>query len=113
MKTSKVLKQAKNRLATDYKMGICPAIHAVSGTSSYLAVERVQCMISKRLDGWAYASEWLGHQILFPKVDSDNLTSAQYHSIYNWSKMASAKDIQAWRHAWLDRMIAEFEAKGD
>jgi hypothetical protein len=108
MKTSKILKRAKKHLATDYKMGIC---RAVSG--SYWYVDRVQAMISRRLDGWAYANDWLGHQVLFPEVDFDNLTSAQFHSIYNWSKMASAKDIQAWRHAWLDRMIAEFEAKGD
>lgn len=111
MKTSTVLKKAKKQLSKDYKMGICRAVGNTD--AKWKDVDRIQLMIGDRLGGWAYAHNWLGHQVLYPNVDFGKLNNRQFRHIHDWSLSESEKDIQAWRHAWLDRMIAEFEAKGD
>jgi len=111
MKTSKVLKKAKKHLAENhidlvasYKASfICYAI-ADTDKVSQRDADRVRNMVQERLAPYATLEGWLSkkHRVkLIGWNDSD-------------IKVNAYKDkMQATRHAWIDSMITEFEAKGD
>lgn len=105
MKTSKVLRIAKKFVGTSFhdsfRQGkekfICCAISgaAEEGRIPRRDSERVQDIVEKRLSGHTTLEGWLASKGIIPVTDQDR-TRIQQH-----------------RHAWLDMMIAEFEAKGD
>ena len=111
MKTSEVFKQAKQHLAMDYDETcndpskgkfICIAITIAAENCKRITVadvKRCEDVIKSRMGG-AYTLEgWLVDRGCIPEYELCDLTT---------------KDrIQAHRHAWLDYLIAEFEAKGD
>lgn len=109
MKTSAVFKRAKQQLATTYKdidsctqeQFICIALVKAAGRTKRITdkdLERCEDILASRLGG-AYTLEvWLVNKGCIP---SNGWTTAD-------------KDrIQQHRHAWLDMLIAEFEAQGD
>lgn len=115
MKTSEVLKHAKRYLATthdekyDYltKTGkekyICIAIHTASAHTKRITkddMERCRKMIESRLEDSETMESWLQRKGYLPK---------------EWGLVnhATKTRIQQHRHAWLDMLIAEFEAQGD
>ncbi len=112
MKTSDVLVLAKQRLSHTYNQGICSAI--INSDPSFGNIKSVVEMIGSRLGKFIYAPTWLGAQVLFGQDSTgDKLSDADYSLIHKWRSQQKTSDIQAWRHAWLDQMIAEFQAKGD
>ena len=111
MKTSEVFKQAKQRLAVDYDETrndpskgkfICIAITIAAENCKRMTVadvKRCEDVIKSRMGG-AYTLEgWL--------VDRGCLPDAFLNDPNILDR------IQAYRHAWFDSLIAEFEAKGD
>ena len=115
MKTSTVLKHAKQYLAKDRsesynavtKTGkeryICIAIGTAARHNKRISdndVERCREMVESRLGGKHVLERWLQHKgcisPLWLTVDR-----------------ATRDRIQQHRHAWLDQMITEFKSKGD
>ncbi len=112
MKTSEAFKQAKQRLRplgpTQF---ICHALaEAAYGRSVMVAdfdlhvIHKTQKAgfktaiktITDRIGGEGTLEVWLGAQ-----------------GIYIWDLSDIREQMQAYRHRWLDALIAEFEAKGD
>ena len=119
MKTSKVLRHAKKHLLTTFRMGIC---HAISDAYYYSNVpvkdrERVMDLIAERIAPFAYATQWLAWQELYKKEKYPHnyydIHRVKLNAIEVWQCRQRVEDTQAWRHAWLNQLIAEFEAKGD
>lgn len=111
MKLSFVFSAAKPQLSTTWLQGICSAIDNTAAPDD--DKEKAAAVISSRLDGWAYASSWLGANVLYGgKVSYQNVTTRQLNLIHEWRRKQSVESIQAWRHAWLDQLIKEFKAKG-
>jgi hypothetical protein len=112
MKTSTVLKRAKTCLATsadDYMFTnrqafICYAINNAMGIRNYKEGKRVQAMIQARLRPYTALESWLqgNHNIERISYDPNSEKFNEYRT-----------QVQRTRHAWVDSMIAEFEAKGD
>lgn len=115
MKTSEVLKHAKKHLARtwpeiDWNGGakerfICMAIHEAQPDSRqqhhhHHHYERCMQMVEGRLEGQTTFEAWLASKGCIPR---------------HWSEvdLATKDRIQQHRCAWLEQMIAEFEAKGD
>ena len=111
MKTSEVFKQAKQHLAKDFEETrntpskekfICIAITTAAAHCKRITnedVERCEDVVKLRMDGEYTLEGWLAGRGCVPEYELCDLTT---------------KDrIQAYRHAWLDLLIAEFEAKGD
>lgn len=114
MKTSEVFKHAKRHLAKDYTDYICSRTFdqqkficisidvAFSQTQRLTVADRDRCLdvIASRLgrhdtlEGWLAAEGCIGKE-------------------YNLLDSSTKDRIQKHRHAWLDKLIAEFEAKGD
>jgi hypothetical protein len=110
MKTSEVFTRAKQHLAKDYEETrndcgkekfICLAI-STSQRKTNMSIEdaaRCEHMVSSRL-GFEYTLEgWLADR---------GCISGEFLNDHN-----ILDRIQAHRHAWVDHMIAEFEAQGD
>ena len=111
MKLSDVFAKAKPLLSTTWLQGICSAIEGT--TAPDVDVIKAKAIIASKLDGWAYASSWLGANVLYGgKVSYQNVTTRQLNLIHEWRRKQSVESIQAWRHAWLDQLIEEFKAKG-
>ena len=101
-KTSEVFRVAKmylnkgNQDKTDY---ICQAI----GTAEYdklvtsKAANRAARIINKRLDGNMSVTSWLKDRGFIP-INQDPFNN---------------KQVQKYRHRWLNALIREFEAKGN
>ena len=112
MKTSEVFKRAKQRLAVDYESTysvpskekfICMAVRTASAYTKRITPEdiaRCEDIIGGRLEGNSTFEGWLTDRGC---IDSD------YYRI----SRATKDRIQQHRHAWLDMLIAEFEAQGD
>lgn len=118
MKTSEVLKRAKKHLSRKYREGVCSAVWKAtyeSNVPSFRASD-VTRMISDRIKPFGYASKWLAWRMAvgytMPRSEF-RIPGSKAQAIYDWLDKYTPKDIQAWRHAWLDSMITEFEAKGD
>ena len=108
MKTSQVFTHAKNLLAKDWyepsskTRYICIAIGAAAEDRKRITVkDLVRCasIIESRLEGFCTLEGWL--------ADKGCIPNACFQS------MATRDRIQHHRHAWLDLLIAEFQAKGD
>lgn len=106
MKTSEVFKLAKERLATTYgEVGkekfICIALLTAAERTKRITakdVERCVDIVESRIESAHTLEGWLVNKGCIP---SNGWTTAD-------------KDrIQQHRHAWLDMLIAEFEAQGD
>ena len=107
MKTSKILTLAKPLLSYDEPSYICMAINKVADSVDHEL--RVCDIIEDRLDPWATAANWLAAEMTGARTWSHRHTNIRH----KWIKEQGAQAIQAWRHAWLDQLIAEFKAKGD
>lgn len=109
MKLSAVFLKAKDHLSKECLQGICTAIENAVG---HRTAARAKQIISQRLNGWAYAPSWLASTIVHGSaVHPHNVTDKQFAEIRVWRQKQKDKDIQAWRHAWLDQLIAEFKEK--
>ena len=108
MKTSEVFKRAKQHLAKDFEETrndkekfICIAITIAAARCKRMTdedVERCEGIIGSRIDTYTLEG-WLVNRGCIPEefLNDPNILDR----------------IQAHRHAWLDLLIAEFEAKGD
>ena len=111
MKTSEVFTRAKQRLAKAFKETldgsgkekfICIAITIAAAHCKRMTVadvERCEDVIKSRMDGVYTLEGWLVDRGCIPE------TFLNDHNILD--------RIQAHRHAWLELLIAEFEAQGD
>lgn len=107
MKSSQILRMAKRRLAKNTKeiyskeVFICVAlkdIGAETGDMRVIAkVSKIKALIHKRLDGCYTLNYWLMHHGGVSEYHAENATTK----------------LQRTRHAWVDSLIVEFEAKGD
>jgi hypothetical protein len=118
MKTSKVLKRAKKQLSRKYREGVCNSVRAAkSNEAGEDKAFEVRQMIAKRVRPFTFASRWLAWRMVFGEkmpISEAAIPLSKVEALNHWIRnCTTAKDIQAWRHAWLDNMIAEFEAKGD
>jgi hypothetical protein len=111
MKTSEVFKRVKEHLAKDLHEAynrsgkekfICIAITtAAAHTKRITEEDRSRCtaIVESRLEGTYTMEGWLVDRGCIPE--------------YELCDRATKDRIQAHRHAWVDMLIAEFEAKGD
>ena len=113
MKTSTVLKRAKRHLAKncrelDYTFKesfICYSISSATDNGvSDTTADRVVTMVQERLAPHATLDTWLDRNHGINRVGCYDLGD---------TRTAYLNKIQATRHAWVDSMIEEFEAKGD
>jgi hypothetical protein len=112
MKTSEVFKQAKQHLAKDFKETlngyrhdkekfICIALITAAANCKRITeedVKRCTAIVESRIDTYTLEG-WLVDRGCIPDAFLND------HNILD--------RIQAHRHAWLDLLIAEFEAQGD
>ena len=108
MKTSELLKEAKKNLWDGNGQLInawAPVCSAVKHTGSRLEnrghkVKNKHAQVCRRIaDSLAphhYVTQWL-----------------HYHAGVPAEHLANHKDVQAYRHRWLDSLIAEYETQGD
>lgn len=100
MKSSEVLREAKRQLAVR-KTSLCHAISwSVEGRDFAKAVE-LAGYILRSIEPYGLADRWL-----FERVCADGTS-------FNAWQEANKDHILEWRLLWLDRLIAEYEAKGD
>lgn len=115
MKTSTLLKLAKKHLdrgakdrdpSDDRRIYICHAIQVVADKSDSMALRIVaratMRMIENRLAPFCDLKVWL-----------DNVHGISCPSYWSEGHAEFIGKLQATRHAWVDSMIAEFQAKGD
>jgi hypothetical protein len=112
MKTSEVFKRAKRCLAMDYsetcntptkEKFICIAITTAAAYTKRMTsrdIERCTGIVESRLEYAATLGGWLADRGCVARD-------------YYLTERTTKDRIQAHRHAWLDSLIAEFEAKGD
>jgi hypothetical protein len=112
MKTSEVFKRAKQRLAMDYsetcntptkEKFICIATTTAAAYTKRMTsrdIERCEDVIKSRMGGVYTLEGWLADRGCVARD-------------YYLTERTTKDRIQAHRHAWLDSLIAEFEAKGD
>jgi hypothetical protein len=112
MKTSEVFKQAKQHLAKDYdetcnsptkEKFICIAINTAAAYTKRMTsgdIERCIGIVESRLEYATTLEGWLAKR------------GCVAHDDYPISRTTQDR-IQEHRHAWVDMLIAEFEAKGD
>lgn len=111
MKTSELLRSAKPFLSHMPGIGICAAVWAVPVDTEGAALKKsVTDEISRRLHPYMFATTWLGAQVLFGRP---HRTQEEYVQARQWREAQDPEDIQAWRHRWLDKLIQEYESKGD
>lgn len=121
MKTSSVLKHAKVHLRTsvpamsEYGSSrstyICLALRASSelGDITQRDAARVQKIVAGRLGRYVCVEDWLRSKgVRVPNPPHESCATAT-HARYR----AFLTKVQTHRHAWVDRMIAEFATKGD
>lgn len=112
MKTSTVLKRAKKMLAVNYSelkdktAYICYSIDdaAEGGKVTHGGANRVRDIVQDRLSPNSTLEGWLR--------DNHGIYSPGWHAS-DEACIAHKTKVQETRHAWVDSMIAEFEAKGD
>ena len=116
MKKSTMLKLAKKHLAKHYLHGVCLAVDDM-GRKQGLARDRVvdlEMQICERIKPFSFAHNWLAHTVLFgkPPKYAHDIPDHHYRLMDDWIQVNRVA-IQEWRLRWMDRMIAEFRAKGD
>lgn len=116
MKTSAILKQAKERLWdghnnwVDGAMYICHAIEDVSWDNGlrpthiyydrrFAPYNRVKKIIQQRIQPHMCLETWVRHNV-----------KGSWRTL---NKINSSEQMQAYRHRWLDALIKEYETKGD
>jgi hypothetical protein len=113
MKTSAVLNKAKKHLAKNYEdrfhpkeSFICYSIKEAEDSDKVPSKdsERVRDIIRGRLSPYPTLEVWL---------ESKHKIKRAYSVMPTQKIKEYINKIQATRHAWIDSMIAEFEAKGD
>ena len=111
MKTSQVFKQAKKYL-WDGEVGIMRMEH-----SPYIchAIEDVAVHNAHQSYYMQYThAKRIIRQRIAPHYDLENWVRANVRGSYKvLNKAGGAKQLQAYRHRWLDSLIEEFESKGD
>ena len=118
MKKSVLLREAKKELSWLNPMGLCQAI-GVTAHGATLTANELEELITHRLHPFAYAHSWLGWKMTYPQYklkDLEKWPSCVWDKACDWGydvRNNNPMGLQAWRHAWLDKLIAEFEAKGD
>lgn len=110
MKTSVILKQAKERLWdgqnkwTDGALYIC---HAIEDTAPDLVFR------SRRFAPYNRAKKII-QQRIHPEMSLDDWVRKNVKGSWRTlNKHNSLEQMQAYRHRWLDALIKEYEAKGD
>lgn len=104
MKTSQVFRKAKEHILTEYIENIPYGMHypicfAIDDLNCDKPSKEMACKIVQgRLGGRMFLSGWLTQELGIT-LDID--------------KPEQRSKLQRTRHAWLDSLIAEFEAKGD
>lgn len=100
MKTSVVFREAKKHLIRSEA-----EIGRVTGTMLICwAIDRVPARLQERDDARAIIKDRLkGHSVLDQWLQANGVKNRDI----------TFDRVQAHRHAWLDLLIAEFEAKGD
>lgn len=114
MKYSEILKRAKKhlshdfvdfRIKTDKDLFICCAIDYVMDSFNEEDFNKgieLKKTIQKRLGNHYTVESWLmANNLLLPDLDSP--------SGFNVSK----RQIQAYRHRWLDSLVSEYQSKGE
>ena len=107
MKASEIIRKAKQHLwngkgvePTNKEAFVCWAIGRITNNNVdddvYFATARVHELIEKQIYPHGTVFDWLYYQCGVPM-----------HEIKDTKRM------QAYRLAWMDRLIADFEAKGD
>jgi hypothetical protein len=107
MKSSQILRLAKRRLAKNTKeiqfkeVFICIALKEVGADTGDMRViakvNKLKDLIRKRLQGCYTYPTWLVNYVGVSEYHAENATTK----------------LQRSRHAWVDSLIVEFEAKGD
>jgi len=120
-KPSMLLHAAKHELSWLNPMGLCQAIgiaaHKMGCIGAVLAANEFEAEIEERLYPFAYAHSWLGWRMTYPQYkakDNEKWPRRVWDKAYNWGndcKEYNPQALQAWRHAWLDKLIAEYERK--
>jgi len=117
MKTSEVLRIAKDYLPNDCRIGICSALDDARYANSITTrdADKVKTIVTDRIEPFGYATTWLAWQMVFKDkpVGTNGISQRAWAMLDKWHAKHSAQSKQAWRHAWVDQMIKEFEAKGD
>lgn len=127
MKTSELLTEAKKYLPTHSLGGVCSAVvkarvnlkHSMQeeDVEKLLQTEqRLHMHIEDQLAGFNFATSWLAAQVLHPErteVVTRITCGFSLGQLWDWVDRQDPKNIQSWRLAWMDKMIAEFQAKGD
>lgn len=118
MKTSKILRITKQYLNHEVNQGVCFALSDArrAGAISMASEDRVGEIISDRIQPFTFATTWLAYAVTTgktPPKNYNNISAAEYTKYSRWKRVQREVDLQAWRHRWVDQMIAEFEAKGD
>ena len=123
MKKSELLRVAKKELSWVNPMGLCQAIgvtaHKLACVGAILTANELEVLIEHRIQPFAYAHSWLGWKMTYPQYklkDLEKWPSSVWDKACDWGndvRNNNPMGLQAWRHAWLDKLIAEFEAKGD
>lgn len=116
MKTSKIFKQAKERLwdgHNDWINGEMYICHAIDETSWQCGVRPTDRYFDRRYAPYLRAMKIIQERI-HPHCDLDNWVRKNVKGSWKTlNKINSSEQLQAYRHRWLDALIQEFEAKGD
>ena len=102
MKTSELLRRAKRHLwdgkekqKSKQCSGLCVAIMLAETHITYPKGRDVRDRIQKSLEGHMYVVDWLEYKRRVPR------------------RLLTTENVQAYRHRWLDALIAEYKARGD
>jgi hypothetical protein len=102
MKTSTLLRRAKKYLwegkekqKSKQCSGLCVAIMLAETPITYPKGRDVRNRIQESLGGNIYVVGWLVYKARVPR------------------RVLTEKKVQAYRHRWLDALIAEYKARGD
>lgn len=120
MKKSTILKQAKQYLGKGPRAGVCYALdawllmHEKPPHEKYEKldeiVQDIQKYIWRAIHPFGYAHTWLAYKVL--RISPKNHNYEAYLRTQEW--IAQNQDhLPAWRLRWMDKMIAEYGAKGE
>ena len=118
MKTSSILRAAKPYLGRAMNRGVCTAAACArrEGHMDYSDELALCRAIDDLIKPFPYATDWLAYVVTTgrqPPRAPSQVSHKQYHQLRAWKHAQPVEALQDWRHRWVDRLIAEFEAKGD
>jgi hypothetical protein len=99
-------------------MGLCIALSFLDMPTTEGVRKRIEVgnLINARIEPYPFATYWLAWRVVAPRYrakDFANWPKTVNDRILYWVDTQPVADLQAWRHAWLDELIKEFESKGD